>query len=46
MFEYLRKVLSPERDEQVSQEIEASATKSTSKKISLDCYLLVGDPSQ
>lgn len=32
MFEYLRKVLSTERDEQVSQEIEASATKSTSKK--------------
>jgi uncharacterized tellurite resistance protein B-like protein len=32
MFEYLRKVLSPERDEQVSQEIEISSTKSTSKK--------------
>ncbi|HEY6626938.1 MAG TPA: TerB family tellurite resistance protein [Ignavibacteriaceae bacterium] len=32
MFEYLRKVLSPERDEQVSQEIETSFTKSTSKK--------------
>jgi len=32
MFEYLRKVLSPERDEQVSQEIETSSTKSTSKK--------------
>jgi len=32
MFEYLRKVLSPEREEQVSQEIETSSTKSTSKK--------------
>ena len=32
MFEYLRKVLSPERDEQVSQEIETSSTRSTSKK--------------
>lgn len=32
MFEYLRKVLSPERDEQVTQEIETSSTKSTSKK--------------
>lgn len=32
MFEYLRKVLSPERDEQVSQEIETFSTKSTSKK--------------
>jgi uncharacterized tellurite resistance protein B-like protein len=32
MFEYLRKVLSPERDGQVSQEIETSSTKSTSKK--------------
>ncbi len=32
MFEYLRKVLSQERDEQVSQEMEGSATKSTSKK--------------
>lgn len=32
MFEYLRKVLSPERDEQVSHEIETSSNKSTSKK--------------
>jgi len=32
MFEYLRKVLSPERDELVSQEIETSSNKSTSKK--------------
>ncbi|HSW55000.1 MAG TPA: TerB family tellurite resistance protein [Ignavibacteriaceae bacterium] len=32
MFEYLRKVLSPERDEQVLQGIESSSTKSTSKK--------------
>ena len=32
MFEYLRKVLSPERDDQVLQEIETPSTKSTSKK--------------
>jgi uncharacterized tellurite resistance protein B-like protein len=32
MFEYLRKVISPERDEQVSQKIETPSTKSTSKK--------------
>ncbi|MBE0538341.1 MAG: TerB family tellurite resistance protein [Ignavibacterium sp.] len=32
MFEYLRKVLALERDEQVSKEIETSSTKSTSNK--------------
>lgn len=32
MFEYLRKVLSPERDEQVSQEMETSFPKTASKK--------------
>lgn len=32
MFEYLRKVISPERDEQLSQEIGTYSTKSTSKK--------------
>ena len=32
MFEYLRRVLSPEQDKQISKEVESSSTKTISKK--------------